>query len=215
MKVIQTENGKLSILMGKSGLGKSTIAVYDSLDHIREGEKVLFFSYEYPQCIIYNKLINHFDLKWQDLFKVNIIDSNGLNLDNVLSYIEKSDASIVYIDYLDLLRNETYKNEIDDVKKNQNDQIICSKLAQLAEEKNINIVALVQEKESKTFEETISQLNTITSLIKKQNVVKMFIGRDGIFSSAINCNDISHVILVDGYNLKHFSSINVKEVYKD
>ena len=66
------------------------------------------------------------------------------------------------------------------------------------------------------IQDTIDELNLLTSTIEhSHHIIKMFIGRDNLFSTKIDCNDISHVVLVEGYNLKHFASVNVKQLYKD
>ena len=43
----------------------------------------------------------------------------------------------------------------------------------------------------------------------------MFIGQANVIDSRIKYDDIVHLILIDGYDLRHFSSINIKEIYKD
>lgn len=219
MEVIKTNKGQLSILTGKTDMGKSTIAVYNCSEQIKKGESVLFFSYEYCQSILYNKLMSHFDLKWQDLLNLNVVDGRDLSLEDVVTTIRKKAGTFdsVYVDYLDLLRNCTYevdKKEFDDTKLEQF-QVIISTLASLANELQIKIVILSQERADATFENTVEELNKITSTVPGNiEVIKMFIGRDEIFNPLIKCNDISHVVLVEGYNLKHFASINIKETYK-
>ena len=219
MELIKTQNGYLTILTGKTDMGKSTITVYDCSEQIKAGKSVLFFSFEYCQCIIYNKLITHFGLKWQDLFKLNVIDASNLNLQNVIETIKakKGQVDTVYIDYLDLLRNATYPGSNDDVNMLNQIQTICRELAKVAKELEITIVLLSQVGSESTFEQTVDRLNAFTDKIneKNHNVIKMFIGKGNVIDSRINYDDIVHIILVEGYNLKHFSSINIKEVYKD
>jgi len=216
MKEIKTEAGSLSILMGKSGMGKSTISVCDMVSNIKEKKEVVYFSIEYPQSIIYNKLIDHFGLKWKDLFNINIVDGQTYVLEDVVSTIKKIQPEFVYIDYLDLLRKNTYgidqKATYDERVKYS--KMIISVLAALAKELEISIIVLSQEIESSAFEDSVNALNAMSEDVKDKNVIKMFIGRDGVFSKEINCENISHVILVDGYDLKHVSSINVQEIYK-
>ena len=72
MEIIKVEKGCLTILTGKTDMGKSTITVYECGENLRAGEKVIFFSYEYCQSIIYNKLISHFNLSWSQLLNLNI-----------------------------------------------------------------------------------------------------------------------------------------------
>ena len=62
MEIIKTEKGYLTILAGKTDMGKSTITVYDASEFLKSGQSVVFFSYEYCQSIIYNKLISHFGM---------------------------------------------------------------------------------------------------------------------------------------------------------
>lgn len=216
MKEIKTENGYLSILMGKSGMGKSTISVYDTLDNISKKKSTLYFSIEYCQSIVYNKLIEHFGVKWQDLYNFNVVDAQNYELQDIINLINKIKPEIVYIDYLDLLRTNTYK-----VDQNANSEerikyskMIVTELATLAKQLNISIILLSQEIETSNFEDSVAALNKMSEGVKDKNVIKMFIGRDGVFSDQIQCESISHVILVDGYDLKHISSINVEEVYK-
>jgi len=218
MKILKSDKGILSILTGKTDMGKSTISVYDCQEKIREGESILFFSYEYCQSIIYNKLVTHFGLKFNELFNLNVVESSFMSLKDVIETIKKKKPDTVYIDYLDLLRKYTYEvSDKDTVNKVLEDQKeIIKELSKVAHDLDISIILLSQENKEATFEDTVQKLNTITETVNpKYPAVKMFIGRDDIFSPMINCNDISHVVLVDGYNLKHFASINIKEVYKD
>ena len=110
MEIIKSQKGFLTILTGKTDMGKSTITVYDCSEQLRRGNNVIFFEYEYCQSIIYNKLVSHFGLKWQDLFKLNLVDASGISLEMLIELIKekKDNLDVVYIDYLDLLRNATY-----------------------------------------------------------------------------------------------------------
>lgn len=216
MKEIKTEKGHLSILMGKSGMGKSTISVYDTLDNIREKRVTLYFSIEYCQSIVYNKLIEHFGIKWQDLYNFNVIDAQSYGLQDIVNLINKIKPEIVYIDYLDLLRKNTYNvdQNASSEERIKYSKLIVTELAALAKALNISIILLSQEIESSNFEDSVAALNKMSEDVKDKNVIKMFIGRDGVFSDQIHCESISHVILVDGYDLRHVSSINVEEIYK-
>lgn len=216
MEVIKTEAGSLSILTGKTDMGKSTISVFNCSEQLKKGASVLFISYEYCQSMIYNKLIAHFDVKWQDLLNLDVLDGRDLSFDDIVSIIKKKKGSfdVVYIDYIDLVRKVSDNNEFDDNRIAELRKI-CSELAVLAKDLNIKICALSQESADSTFENTVAELNNITATVPASaNVIKMFIGRDEIFNPMIKCNDISHVVLVDGNNLKHFASINIKETYK-
>lgn len=217
MNEIKTSNGSLSILMGKSGMGKSTISVYDALGNIRENKSIVYFSVEYCQSIVYNKLIQHFGIRWQELFNLNVVDAQTYDLKDVVSSIRKIKPEIVYIDYLDLLRKNTYgiDQSASADERIKHSKMIVTELAALAKELNIAIILLSQEIESSAFEDSVAALNKMSEDVKDKNVIKMFIGRDGVFSDKINCENISHVILVDGYDLKHVSSINVQGIYKD
>lgn len=216
MEIIKSEKGYLTILTGKTDMGKSTITVYDCSEFLQIGKKVIFFSYEYCQSIIYNKLIAHFKAGWPTLFNLNIVDASGISLHALIETIraKKDNVDIVYIDYLDLLRNASFEkpaNEIEDLKQIQ---MIVKELAKLAKELNIQIILLSQTGSSTDFEETVERLNAFTEKVEDKNTIKMFIGKGNIIDSRINYEDIVHLILIDGYDLKHFSSINIQEIYK-
>ena len=195
MEIIKSEKGSLTILTGKTDMGKSTITVYDASEYLKLGQRVIFFSYEYCQSIIYNKLISHFGASWSTLFNLNIID-------------------VIYIDYLDLLKQATYGNETSESASLGQIQTIVAELSSLAQELGIAIVLLSQVGSSSDFEKIISRLNAFSEKAKANNVIKMFIGKGNVIDSRIQYDDIVHVILVDGYDLRHFSSVNVKEIYK-
>ncbi|MCQ2798006.1 MAG: DnaB helicase C-terminal domain-containing protein [Bacilli bacterium] len=214
MEIIKLEKGRLSVLLGKSGLGKSTISVYNAAGELREGKGVLYFSYEYCQSIIYNKLHSHFGVKWTELFKINVVDCAGVALDELCHIVKMraNQVDSVYIDYLDLLRSATYgeAKNVEDITG------IVATLAKLAKECNVAIILLAQADANCEVQDMVNGLNNLVSTCEDPNkVIKMFIGRDKLFHSIIHCEDISHVIWVDGSNLEHFSSINIKETYKD
>ena len=215
MEIIKVEKDCLTILTGKSDMGKSTITVYECGENLRLGQKVVFFSYEYCQSIIYNKLISHFKLGWSQLLHLNIVDASGLPLDSLVRIMraKKGNADVLYVDYLDLLKNATFtqaKSEADDLKQIQE---ICRTLAELAKELDIPVILLSQVGSSSDFEKAVDRLNAFTEKVEGGNAIKMFIGKGNIIDARIDYADIVHVILVEGYNLKHFSSINIKEIY--
>jgi len=217
MEIIKVEKGYLTILTGKSDMGKSTITVFDCGENLRVGKKVVFFSFEYCQSIIYNKLISHFKLGWPQLFNLDIVDAANLSLENVLdiSRAKKGNVDAIYIDYLDLLKNATYpkaKDDSDDLKQIQE---ICRVLAALAKELDVPIVLLSQVGSSTDFEKMVARLNAFTETVENKNAIKMFIGKGNVIDSRIDYTDIVHIILVDGYDLRYFSSINIKEIYGD
>lgn len=216
MEIIKSEKGYLTILTGKTDMGKSTITVYDASEFLKLGQNVIFFSYEYCQSVIYNKLISHFGVSWSTLFRLNIVDAMGLGVQALTEYVraKKEDVDVVYIDYLDLLQKSTFtkpETETDDLKQIQR---IVEELAALAKELDIPIVLLSQVGSSSNFEEAVSRLNGFAEKVKGQNVIKMFIGKGNVIDARISYDDIVHIILVDGYNLRHFSSINIKEIYE-
>lgn len=216
MEIIKTEKGYLTILTGKTDMGKSTITIYDYSELLKIGKKVIFFSYEYCQSIIYNKLISHFKTNWSQLFNLNIIDANGLNLQSLVNIVrnKKGDVDAVYIDYLDLLKNSTYPNEAEnDPHELEHVQTIVKELAALAKEVDIPVILLSQTGSSTNFERSVQRLNAFCEKVPENNVIKMFIGKGNIIDEKIDFSDIVHLILVDGYNLKHYSSINIKEIY--
>ncbi|MBE6134245.1 MAG: hypothetical protein E7178_06255 [Erysipelotrichaceae bacterium] len=218
MEIMKTEKGYLTILTGKTDMGKSTITVYDYSELLKVGKRVIFFSYEYCQSIIYNKLISHFKTNWSQLFNLNIIDANGLNLQSLINIVrnKKGNVDAIYIDYLDLLKNSTYPNDKEnDPKELEHIQEIVRQLADLAHELDIPVVLLSQTGSSTNFEKSVERLNAFCETVENNNVIKMFIGKGNIIDERIDYSDIVHLILVDGYNLKHYSSINIKEIYND
>ena len=216
MEIIKSEKGSLTILTGKTDMGKSTITVYDASEYLKLGQRVIFFSYEYCQSIIYNKLIPHFGASWSTLFNLNIVDASGLSLSMLEEIVraKKGAIDVIYIDYLDLLKQATYGNETSESASLGQIQAIVAELSSLAQELGIAIVLLSQVGSSSDFEKIISRLNAFSEKAKANNVIKMFIGKGNVIDSRIQYDDIVHVILVDGYDLRHFSSVNVKEIYK-
>jgi len=216
MEIIKSEKGKLTILTGKTDMGKSTLTVYDASEYLKQGCNVIFFSYEYCQSIIYNKLISHFGVNWSSLLRLNIVDASGLGLSMLEDMVraKKGGVDVVYVDYLDLLKLATYGKEEDEEAGLKHIQHIVSDLAALADEMNIAVILLSQAGASSDFERSIARLNSFSEKAKGGNVIKMFIGKGNIIDPRIQYDDIVHVILVDGYDLRHFSSVNIKEIYK-
>ena len=217
MDIIKVEKGYLTILTGKTDMGKSTITVFDCGENLKAGNKVVFFSYEYCQSIIYNKLISHFKLNWAKLFNLDIVDAANLDLNNLISIAraKKGNVDIIYIDYLDLLKNATYPKHKDAAEEIKQIQEICRVLAALAKELNIPVILLSQTGSSTDFEKSVERLNLFTETLENKNAIKMFIGKGNVIDSRIDYKDIVHIILVDGYDLRYFSSINLKEIYGD
>ena len=216
MEIIKSEKGFLTILTGKTDMGKSTITVYDASEYLKTGQNVLFFSYEYCQSIIYNKLISHFGVSWGTLLHFNLVDASGLSLTMLENIVraKKDSVDVVYIDYLDLLQLATYGKASDEETGLKQIQSIVEELAALALELHVSIVLLSQVGSSSDFEKSIDRLNSFTKTVKGKNVIKMFIGKGNVIDSRIQYDDIVHVILVDGYDLRHFSSVNIREIYK-
>ena len=198
-------------------MGKSTITVYECGETLRLGKRALFFSYEYTQSIIYNKLISHFGFEWSQLLNLNIVNSYGLSLKTIIEIIRAKQGTInigaIYIDYLDLLKDATFPKAKDTEEDLAQIQEICRALAALAMELNVPIILLSQVGASSDFEKAVQRLNSFTEKVEGNNVYKMFIGKGNIIDSRIDYTDIVHIILVDGYELKYFSSINIKEIY--
>ena len=217
MEIIKVERGYLTILTGKTDMGKSTITVYECGEDLKKGNRVAFFSYEYCQSVIYKKLTTHFQVGWSELLNLNIIDAAKLNLATIVSTIraKRESIDVVYIDYLYLLKTTSYPTAKDEKENLVQIQEICKVLADLAIELNIPIILLSQVGASSDFEKTVERLNAFTEKVEAKNTIKMFIGKSNLIDSRIDFNDIVHIILVDGYNLKHFSSINIKEIYGD
>ena len=216
MEIIKSEKGKLTILTGKTDMGKSTLTVYDATEYLKQGSSVIFFSYEYCQSIIVNKMVSHFGVNWSTLLRMNIVDASNLGLSMLEDMVraKKGRVDVVYIDYLDLLKKATYGENEDEEAELKHIQSIVSDLAALADEMGIAIVLLSQVGSSSDFERSIARLNDFSAKVKGGNVIKMFIGKGNVIDARIQYDDIVHVILVDGYDLRHFSSINIKEVYK-
>ena len=217
MDIIKVEKGHLTILTGKTDMGKSTITVFDCGENLKAGNKVIFFSYEYCQSIIYNKLISHFKLNWAKLFNLNIVDASNLDLNNLVSIAraKKGNVDVIYIDYLDLLKNATFPKQKEGAEDLKQIQEICRVLADLAKELNIPVILLSQTGSSTDFEKSVERLNLFTETLENKNAIKMFIGKGNVIDSRIDYKDIVHIILVDGYDLRYFSSINLKEIYGD
>lgn len=217
MEVIKLEKGYLTILTGKTDMGKSTITVFECGENLRAGQKVAFFSYEYCQSIIYNKLISHFNLGWSQLMNLNIVDASGINLDTLVTIMreKKGNVDAIYVDYLDLLKEATFPKAETEQKDLEQIQEIVRVLAKLAKELDVPVVLLSQVGSSSNFEKAVERLNSFTEKVETHNAIKMFIGKGNIIDSRIDYSDIVHVILVDEYNLRHFSSINIKEIYGD
>ena len=217
MEIIKSEKGYLTILTGKTDMGKSTLTIYDSSELLKEGQKVIFFSYEYCQAIIYRKLITHFHIGWSQLFNLNIVDAVSIPLDELVHIVrnKKGNVDIVYIDYLDLLKQATFKPHQNEEEELAQIQEIIKVLSSLAREMNIPIILLSQTGSSTNFEKSVDRLNSFSAKVEGNNTIKMFIGKGNIIDSRIDYSDIIHVILIDGYDLRHFSSINLKEIYKD
>lgn len=215
MEIIKAEKGYLTILTGKTDMGKSTITVYECSENLRSGQKVIFFSYEYCQSIIYNKLISHFHMSWSQLLNLNIVDASNIKLKSLVEMVraKKNNVDAVYVDYLDLLKNASFpktENEEEDLKQIQE---IVKTLSSLAAELDIPIILLSQIGASSNFEKAVERLNSFAEKVDINNTIKMFIGKGNIIDSRIDYTDIVHVILIEGYGLKHFSSINIKEIY--
>lgn len=215
MEIIKSKRGFLTILTGKTDMGKSTFTIYDCAEHLRNNEKALFFTYEYCQSVVFNKLTEHFHMKWQDLYKLKILDANGVPLDLLMNYVrvKRPDLDIVYIDYLDMLAEATY-GKADD--QTVNIQTIVYQLANLAAELNISIILLSQIGSESTIEQTVEHLNNFTTMLKQpNNVIKMFIAKGNFVDSKVDYSETSQIIYVDGNNLRHFSSINIQSLYGD
>ena len=217
MDLIKTEKGELTILTGKPDMGKSTITVYDCSENLKSGKKVMFFSYEYCQSIIYNKLVAHFKISWSQLFNLNVIEASGLNLKSLINIVKnkKGFVDVVYIDFLDLLKKSTYFDEkVSEAESLKQIQEIVKELSKLAKEMDISVVLLSQIGSSTDFEKSVERLNAFGEQTQNE-IIKMFIGKGNVIDKKIVYDDVVHIILVEGYNLRHYSSINIQNIYKD
>lgn len=217
MEIIKSQKGFLTILTGKTDRGKSTISIYNASEQIKNDENVMLFSHEYAQSIIYNKLVAHFGLKWTQLYKINVVDSAGLALENVVELIKikKDHVDAVYIDYLDLLKIATYPTKADDATDLERIQNIIRELAKLAKDLSIKIILLSQLGSESTVESSAGILQNFTAKVEDNNVIKMLISKGIGSESTIKFDDVSHILLIDGYDIQYYSTINFKEVYKD
>ena len=217
MELIKVQKGYLTILTGKTDMGKSTITVYECSENLRNGQKVIFFSYEYCQSIICNKLVSHFNCGWSQMLNLNIVDASNISLNSLVAYAKakKDNVDIIYVDYLDLLKNATYPKAQSEAEDFEQIKEICKALAKLAKELDVPVVLLSQIGASSDFEKAVARLNAFSETVKDKNVIKMFIGKGNIIDTRIDFSDITQIILVDGYNLKLFSSLNIKEIYGD
>ena len=217
MEIIKVQKGYLTILTGKTDMGKNTITVFDCGENLKIGNKVVFFSYEYCQSIIYNKLISHFHLGWAQLLNLDIVDASNINLQNLVGIAKskKGNVDIIYVDYLDLLKQATFPKPKDEAEELSQIQEICRVLADLAKELDVPVILLSQTGSSTDFEKMVARLNAFTEKVEHKNSIKMFIGKGNVIDARIDYSDIVHIILVDGYDLRYFSSINIKEIYGD
>ena len=217
MELIKVAKGHLTILTGKTDMGKSTITVYECSENLRNGQKVIFFSYEYCKSIICNKLVSHFHCDWSQLLNFNVVDASNISLNSLIAYAKakKDNVDVIYIDYLDLLKNATYPKAQSEEEDFEHIKDICKALAKLAKELNVPIVLLSQIGASSDFEKAVARLNAFSENVKDKNVIKMFIGKGNILDTRIDFSDVIQIILVEGYSLKLFSSLNIKEIYGD
>ena len=215
MEIIKSQKGYLTILTGKTDMGKSTITVCDASEFLKAGQKVMFFCYEYCQSIIYNKLITHFGATWSNLLHLNVVDAARIDLDTLIALCreKKGNVDVIYIDYLDLLIDATYP-QVNGEYAQVNIQNTVAMLAELAAELDVPVILLSQTGSSTNFEETVAMLNAFSEKARNNNVTKMFIGKGSIIDPRIVADDLVHLIVVDGYDMRHFSSINIKEIYK-
>lgn len=219
MEILKTQKGTLSVLAGQTDMGKSTMACFNCAEELKNGKNILFFSYEYCQSIIFNKLVSHFGLKWTDLYNLVVVDGKGMGISEIKTIIEthKDNLDVVYIDYLDLLRKTMIEinPKLDSQTKIELIQDIASKLADLALKYNISVVLLTQAPQETTMDGLVDWLNLVGAGIRNaMPPINMFISKGEALNPIIQSNDVSHVILVEGNKLVHFSSINLKEAYK-
>ena len=219
MEILKTQKGTLSVLTGQTDMGKSTMAVFNAAEELKKGKHVLFFSYEYCQSIIFNKLVSHFGLTWTDLYNFVVVDGRGIALKEIENIIEnaKETTDVVYIDYLDLLRQTIIKKnpDLDRGTKIELLQDIVSKLADLAAKFNVSIVVLTRAANVTHIDDLVDWLTLVTAQVHTAApTINMLISKGEALNPLIQSNDVSHVILVEGKKLTHFSSINLKEAYK-
>lgn len=220
MKIIKTQKGSLSLLGGKTDMGKSTVACYDCAESLKQGKGVAFFSFEYCQSVIYNKLVSHFGMKFQDLFKLNVLDASLMDFEAVKKLIKsmKGTVDTVYIDYLDLMAKKTDYNYADfsNIQKLELKQRMLQELAQLSFDLQIEIIVLARVHASLDLDNTIDYLNMLTSTSHSPApVVKMFLAKDELINPILKASNMSSVIIIDDNNeLVLFSSMNLKQIYQ-
>jgi len=199
MEILKTQKGCLSVLAGQTDMGKSTMAVFNCAEQLKEGKHVVFFSYEYCQSIIFNKLVSHFGLKWTELYNLVIVDGKGMAVQEIQNIIETrlGTIDVIYIDYLDLLRKVVVERnpDLERATKTEVIQDIVSKLAQMAEKYKISIVLLTQAPAEAKMDGLVDWLNLVTAQVHTAALpINMFISKGEALNPLITSNDVSHVL---------------------
>ena len=136
------KKGELTIIGGKSGVGKSTLALNIALNVLEQGKKVLYISREMSDVDLFDRLISmvgdipnikfknkSFDEEdWKKYIETSailsaynnlmIIDNESDKISQITSMIRENNPDLVIIDYLQLLdseygeKNETHEQQL-------------------------------------------------------------------------------------------------------
>ena len=199
------QGGELIILAGATSMGKTAVAVNFIIKMLEHGKKCLFVEYEMTQAellqrLIANKLsINHENIRNrtqsdEEMLKfVNYGESEQFknlnknltipatapkNISQLESYVKKSDADIVFIDHLGLIKS--------DLKGTRYEQItdISRRLKLLAMDINKPIIALCQlsrtVKDNRDNKPTLSNLRDSGAIEQDANTI-LFVYRPAYY----------------------------------
>jgi replicative DNA helicase len=108
-----TEDGHVTLLVSRAGMGKTTTALLASQEVVRAGKKVIYVSLEIGKDNMEERIAKTFNVTTtKNMIVVDAIDWNRTNTENnSLAFIEKISADIdnlglVVIDYMQLFNTE-------------------------------------------------------------------------------------------------------------
>lgn len=131
--------GQLIIISGPLKAGKSSLAKTFTKSFVAQGLRCIWFSYE----LSYEELFENFPMGIMDFYVPNIISSGNLKWveDRIIEAKRKHDASVVFIDNLDFLRDP---NDLRRVEINLATYVggIVQRIKRIAVEQNLVIFLL-------------------------------------------------------------------------